>query len=603
MMISGGGPAFTDKRPIEDYTVGSGTAFGAELRNQIDSSLLADVARRGKISLERQAREDAMRRAKPIHKASTFYDAETARQKVKDAGVDYTIPDEGVQVDEFETMLELRKRQRREEITVSRRPKTWLGAGAVLAGDFTAGLVDPINVAASYIPIVGQLRYARWLERAGSAGGRAAVRLGVGAAEGTVGAAAYEGLNLAFNRSLPENYGLADSFLNIAFGGVLGGGLHAVGGLGRDLIYGVEPYRPSSVATQTALHRAVVDADAGRTVDVSPIVDGAALDGAVGEIGRFRRHLSKIDAEEARALDAGVRGERTAERGSVQERIQTLTAEVARLGEEIQGALAKAAAAVDDVTPSRLAAISRELSGDISAKRRANLEAEQRMLTDGRAQSPEQEARARDSYLAEAKGLETAQTRAKRDLRRAQESAGKLEQGKTAVERALDQAAGRITSRRGDVMALTTRAVRRWAATVGQALDADAARAIAERLMTTPVADMDAVIRSELGALGGEKITRAAVAPDVYDPATKAEPREMADLRAQADEALALGDAGADLDGEIEALGGYLDMARKREALSAADEAALSLADEFEATAKRSGDAYRAAAACLSGLA
>lgn len=152
-------------------------------------------------------------------------------------------------------------------------------------------------------------------------------------------------------------------------------------------------------------------------------------------------------------------------------------------------------------------------------------------------------------------------------------------------------------------MALTTRAVRRWAATVGQALDADAARAIAERLMTTPVADMDAVIRSELGALGGEKITRAAVAPDVYDPATKAEPREMADLRAQADEALALGDAGADLDGEIEALGGYLDMARKREALSAADEAALSLADEFEATAKRSGDAYRAAAACLSGLA
>jgi hypothetical protein len=77
----------------------------------------------------------------------------------------------------------------------------------------------------------------------------------------------------------------------------------------------------------------------------------------------------------------------------------------------------------------------------------------------------------------------------------------------------------------------------------------------------------------------------------------------MADLRAQADEALALGDAGADLDGEIEALGGYLDMARKREALSAADEAALSLADEFEATAKRSGAAYKAAAACLSGLA
>lgn len=129
MMISGGGPAFTDKKPIEDYEVGSGTAFGAELRDQIDTSFLANIARQGKIGLERQAREDAMRRAKPIHKARTFYDAETARAKVKEAGVDYTIPDEGVQIDEFETMLELRKRQRAEQITVSRRPKTWLGPG------------------------------------------------------------------------------------------------------------------------------------------------------------------------------------------------------------------------------------------------------------------------------------------------------------------------------------------------------------------------------------------------------------------------------------------------------------------------------------------
>ena len=559
MMISGGGPAFTDKRPIEDYTVGSGTAFGAELRNQIDSSLLADVARRGKISLERQAREDAMRRAKPIHKARTFYDAETARAKVKEAGVDYTIPDEGVQIDEFETMLELRKRQRREEITVSRRPKTWLGAGAVLAGDFTAGLVDPINVAASYIPIVGQLRYARWLERAGSAGGRAAVRFGVGAAEGTVGAAVYEGLNLATNRSLPENYGLADSFLNVAFGGVLGGGLHALGGLTYDLTPSrarVLAERASGERRRAALTEAVTAADNGRRVDVAAVfragdTAASALDDRAFIARELSRAVDIADSDLKRALD----DVRFAASGGTGPRdlVRDIIAHGGIRIVDKQGQLTPEGQAVRDLYDGRYP------PGLVNNKRGQPLDyVRERLEQEGWFPGREGDTLPDDvvQLLAQHQGGKKPVHPEETGLEDSRPVKAELKQAGVKPSDTEEQAAFKLAQHR--VM-----------------------EALRER---------------------GDGPDYA-VEPDLYDPSTGFEPREMSDLRSQANEALALGDDGADLDVEIEALGGYLDMARKREALSAADEAALALADEFEATAKRSGDAYRAAAACLSGLA
>ena len=517
MMISGGGPAFTDKRPIEDYTVGSGTAFGAELRNQVDSSFLANIARKGKIGLERQAREDAMRRAKPIHKASTFYDAETARQKVKDAGVDYTIPDEGVQVDEFETMLELRKRQRREEITVSRRPKTWLGAGAVLAGDFTAGLVDPINVAASYIPIVGQLRYARWLERAGSAGGRAAVRLGVGAAEGTVGAAAYEGLNLAFNRSLPENYGLADSFLNVAFGGVLGGGLHAVGGLIHDVTPSrarVLAERASSERQRAALTQAVVALDGGKRLDVAPVFRAAdarldPLNDAEFLSREVSRGVDVMDADIEAAL-TDVRFAATGETGP-RDLVRDIIAHGGIRIVDRHGNITPEGQALRDVYDGRYP------PGLVNNKRGVPLDYVRERLEE-------------EGWFPGREG-DTVPDDVVQLLAQHQGGRKPIHPEETALEdsrpvKAEMKAAGIKPSDPEDRAAFKLAQYR-------------ALKALRER---------------------GDGPDYA-IESDVYDPATGFEPRDMADLRAQADEALALRDDGTDLDGEIEALTEYLAMA------------------------------------------
>ncbi len=106
-----------------------------------------------------------------------------------------------------------------------------LEGAATLGAGFLASAADPIGLAASFIPVVGQSRYALALAKAGGAWGRAGVRLGYGALEGAAGAAMLEPLVYGLTQQEQADYGAADSMLNIAFGTVLGGGLHA--GIGR----------------------------------------------------------------------------------------------------------------------------------------------------------------------------------------------------------------------------------------------------------------------------------------------------------------------------------------------------------------------------------
>lgn len=92
-------------------------------------------------------------------------------------------------------------------------------------------LLDPLTIATAFVPVVGEAKYAALLERAGaSALRRAGVRGTVGALEGSVGQALVEPIVYSAKQQEQADYTLYDSLSNIAFGGVFGGGLHAVGG-------------------------------------------------------------------------------------------------------------------------------------------------------------------------------------------------------------------------------------------------------------------------------------------------------------------------------------------------------------------------------------
>lgn len=113
---------------------------------------------------------------------------------------------------------------KREDI-ISRGPSGVGPFAAKLGTGFLVGATDPLNIAAAFVPIVGEARYASWANNIGR------VRAGIakGAVEGFVGTAAIEPLPYLAAKNDGLNYDLMDSFLNVTFGTVLGGGLHAAG--------------------------------------------------------------------------------------------------------------------------------------------------------------------------------------------------------------------------------------------------------------------------------------------------------------------------------------------------------------------------------------
>lgn len=161
-------------------------------------------------------------------------DQETAQAEVKRRGLDIDIPVGGISRWELDTLQYLKQREIG-QMTVSARPQSFGATMAGVAGSFAAGAVDPINIASAFIPVVREARYSAWLARAGeSALARAAVRAKVGAIEGVVGAALVEPIVYFGAQREQLEYGLVDSFVNVMFGGALGGGLHVLGGAAYD---------------------------------------------------------------------------------------------------------------------------------------------------------------------------------------------------------------------------------------------------------------------------------------------------------------------------------------------------------------------------------
>lgn len=102
--------------------------------------------------------------------------------------------------------------------------------GAKLGTSLAVSLADPINIASAFIPVVGEARFASLVARQGLTKARG-IR---GVVEGAVGAAAVEPIILTAATAEQADYGLMDSFLNVTFGSIIGGGLHIGAGALKD---------------------------------------------------------------------------------------------------------------------------------------------------------------------------------------------------------------------------------------------------------------------------------------------------------------------------------------------------------------------------------
>ena len=217
----------TDKGLIGEYDASAGESFDAAFAGALDRNPLADTARSVRAYYERNA---AFFGQQP-----DMVSPEVARAEVASRNLDLKIPDSGISRYELD-MLQYLKQREIDQASVGERTRGLAGNAAYLTGALAGSLVDPINIGSAFIPVVGELRYAQWLANAGEGVlARGAVRASAGAIEGAAGAAILEPLAMGNANQWQRDYGLVDSFANVTLGGVLGGGLHVLGGAAHDL--------------------------------------------------------------------------------------------------------------------------------------------------------------------------------------------------------------------------------------------------------------------------------------------------------------------------------------------------------------------------------
>jgi hypothetical protein len=164
---------------------------------------------------------------------------EEARSRVKSANLDSIVhlPDQPTMKAGALDIMINRARDDQE-----RQAKIAEGPGGFLAGAFDVGTslavsaVDPLNLAVGMIPIMGEARYGKMLAGAGeNLFTRAAVRGGVGAAQGAMFSTVMTPLDWLSHTQEGRDYGMNDALRSILYGAGTFGLMHVAGGAAGDI--------------------------------------------------------------------------------------------------------------------------------------------------------------------------------------------------------------------------------------------------------------------------------------------------------------------------------------------------------------------------------
>lgn len=274
-------------------------------------------------------------------------DAQAAREKVSGMGLDIKIPEQGIRQGALDILIDRHREQAARQQVMTRANGG--SFGTQLGASVAASLLDPLNIASAFVPVVGEARYAALLGRAASPLGRAGVRAGVGAVEGAVGAAIIEPLPLIAAQMDQTEYGLSDSLANIAMGGLLGGGLHTVGGAVSDAlrrrIATETPPQVESVlnSTERQAPQPLKSADFERIFDQDPetALRGALARDLDADASTLYRNAERQAIDEIRPTLTGERVGNVAdlhvERLALTQRAMGLDATFRDLAKEFQG--------------------------------------------------------------------------------------------------------------------------------------------------------------------------------------------------------------------------------------------------------------------------
>lgn len=232
-IFAGDAPAL-DRRSILDVPAGTGEVWDSSFDWAFTTNPSTSLYRSEELAQQQEGRAVVMGpesyfapNAGRMEPETPIISAQDARDKVDSLGLKLSIPEQGIRQGALDVLI-----QRHQEQAAFQQVQARAGnaLGTQIAAGLAASLLDPLNIASAFVPVVGEARYASMLANASGPLARAGVRAGVGALEGSVGAALVEPLPLMAAAQDQTDYTLSNSLANIAFGAVLGGGLHTVGG-------------------------------------------------------------------------------------------------------------------------------------------------------------------------------------------------------------------------------------------------------------------------------------------------------------------------------------------------------------------------------------
>ena len=339
---------------------------------------------------------------------------EAAQEYLKAGGFDPSTITEPIHQATLNRLTDRLYEKRAHEDAIARGPGGFMAGAARFGAGLAAQALDPLNVAAGFIPIFRASTIDTLLGAAGtSALSRAAVRAQVGAVEGAVGTAMLEpGMHFLASQ-LHEDYTMADSLLNVAFGTVLGGGLHvgvgavadwrlkaAAAGLAPtpDATPPVhelapQPGTPQRIAALSPEARieigriALAQAIDGRDIDIASTIDVAELTQRAIEQERQPGFLKTAEDLLAQRQEERLRNQpgflQTAlDKMALQELDTTRAAEDARIQERLSGEIQQEIGKIQDAQRRELEQTISQQTPDVNAARLADLMEAQQLRTE-----------------------------------------------------------------------------------------------------------------------------------------------------------------------------------------------------------------------------
>lgn len=231
---------------------------------------------------------------------------EHIQQIAKQRGVNFeNIPDDGMSQAEVDFLADrqIKNQQRQIQMQGANNGMFLTGATALVAG-----IMDPLMVATDVLVSKGLASFTRIGAAIKAANGakRLALRGTVGALEGGVAAAALEPFNLEAAKRLQDDYDHIDSLQNIAFGTVLGGGMHMGAGALSDAFRNIKAKKLKDARKVRDAQRTIDTAMEGevRVDSDMPVIDEPNIRDAVDNTKPVNRVAEQLDRTDPKIREA-----------------------------------------------------------------------------------------------------------------------------------------------------------------------------------------------------------------------------------------------------------------------------------------------------------